>query len=500
MSDIIKLSPLAYRVASVLQDAGLDLSSVYLVGGSVRDTLLGLPSHDLDFVLENDSLRAARTVADVLGGAYFTMDSEFQVGRVVLKNEQGERQIMDFTAMQGGSLEVDLRNRDFTVNAIAISLANMNALVDPLGGAEDLLRERLRVCSETSFLSDPVRVLRAVRMSAAYHLTFQPETRALIPPAVSNLEQVSVERVRDEFLKILDAPRPDTSLRILDRFEVLEMIVPETVQLKEVTQSPPHIYDLWEHSLHTVGEMEHILVLLDRNYLHDNEIGGDLVSGLVSQRLGRYREQISQYVGEMLVPDRPFRSLMMVAALFHDISKPAHRTVDADGKIHFDGHEASGAQVFADRAAEIRLSNAEIRRVKRMIEGHSLPWQISKQPLPPSRKDIYQFWNLYGDAGVGICLLSLADTLAVYGHTITPQVLAKLLDVIRPLLEAYWEKPEQVEPSALINGNEIMEMLNLEPGPQVGELLAALREAQAVGDVQDRHEALSFLERKLTEL
>lgn len=500
MPAILKLPPLAYQIASVLQDARVDLSSVYLVGGSVRDALLGLPSHDLDFVLEKDSLRSARIVSDVLGGSYFTMDAEFQVGRVVLKNEQGERQIMDFTAMQGGSLETDLCNRDFTVNAIAIPLAEMETLVDPLGGVDDLLHQRLRVCSDTSFLSDPVRVLRAVRMSAIYHLTFLPETRALISPAVSKLEQVSVERVRDEFLKILDAPRPDISLRILDRFEVLELLIPETVQIKGIVQSPPHIYDVWEHSLQTVKEMERVLTLLGQNYVHDNELGGDLVSGLVSQRLGRYREQISQYVKESLVPDRPFRSLMMVSALFHDITKGAHREVDDQGKIRFPGHAASGAQVFADRGAEMRLSNAEIRRVRWMIEGHSRPWHISQEEMPPSRKTIYQFWNLYGDAGVGICLLSVADTLAVYGHTITPQVLANLLDAIRPLLETWWEKPEQVEPPSLIDGNEIMEVLSLTPGPQLGKLLSALREAQAVGDVKSRQEALLFLERKLSEL
>jgi hypothetical protein len=156
--------------------------------------------------------------------------------------------------------------------------------------------------------------------------------------------------------------------------------------------------------------------------------------------------------------------------------------------------------VFAERAAELRLSNAEIRRVRRMIEGHDRPWQMSKQAALPSRKTVYQFWNTYGDAGVGICLLSLADTLAVYGHTITPQIITKRVDVARTLLEAYWENPDQVEPAALLNGNEIMRMLNLPPGPQVGELLAKLREAQAVGEVQDKEQALTFVEKVLSEL
>lgn len=498
MSFALKISPLCRQVAEVLQNAQVEISTVYLVGGGVRDALLGLPSHDLDFVLEKDSLRAARKVADALGGSYFTMDTEFQVGRVVLKDAYGQRKIMDFTAMQGDILEDDLRNRDFTVNAIAVSLADLETLIDPLHGVEDLVARRLRVCSPESFANDPVRILRSVRMAATYQLTFTPETRELISPAVAGLERVSVERLRDEFLKILDAPRPDISLRILDRFEVLEVLIPEIVKLKGQAQSPPHIYDIWEHSLHTVEQMERILMLLGRDYVHDNEGGGDLVSGLISQLLGRFRAQISEYVAEELVPDRPFRSLMMMAALFHDITKPEHRTVDEYAKFQFIGHEVSGARVFADRGAAMRLSNAEIRRVKWMIEGHDRPWQMSKQPL--SRKTIYQFWNTYGDAGVGICLLSLADTLAVYGHTITAQILSVRLEVVRALLEAYWENPEQVEPPILVDGNEVMEAFNLEPGPRIGSLLAALREAQAVGDVTDRRQAFAFIEKQLSDL
>ncbi|MEJ2759247.1 MAG: hypothetical protein P8046_12265, partial [Anaerolineales bacterium] len=243
MSGSLLISPYAHKVAAALLKGTIDPSGVYLVGGCVRDALLRLPSHDLDFVLEHDSLRVARMVANLMGGSYYTMDEDFQVGRVVLTDELGRRQLMDFTAMQGDALEEDLRNRDFTANAIAVSMADLETLIDPLHGAEDLFAKRLRTCSPNSFLQDPVRVLRAVRMAAAFNLAFLPETRALISPAVPELDRVSIERQRDEFLKILDAPKPDTSLRILDRFGVLEKLIPELNRLKGEEQSAPHIYD-----------------------------------------------------------------------------------------------------------------------------------------------------------------------------------------------------------------------------------------------------------------
>ncbi|MGD2027306.1 MAG: HD domain-containing protein, partial [Anaerolineales bacterium] len=388
MSVSLKSSPKVDKVRRVLDDAGVDLETVYLVGGFVRDMLLNRPSHDLDFVLTENSLGTARAVADALGGAYYTMDEEFQVGRVVLVDSEGRRRVMDFTAMQGETLEDDLRNRDFTVNAIAVSLVALDEAIDPLGGLEDLLHKRLRACSPTSLIEDPVRVLRAVRMAADYGLTLVPETRTLIEPAVSRLGEVSVERLRDEFLKLLDAPKPATSLRILDRFGVLDMMVPRAGKMKGVTQSPPHIDDVWEHSLHTVAGMERVLAILDAGYVHDNEFGGDLVSGLFSQRLGRYRKQISAHVAMELVPDRAYRPLLYLAAFCHDLTKPDHRQVVEGDKVRFTGHEVTSAQAMAELASWMRLSNAETRRLVRMVEGHSRPWKLAKLEAYPSRREV----------------------------------------------------------------------------------------------------------------
>jgi tRNA nucleotidyltransferase/poly(A) polymerase len=496
----MKISPMIERVVGALEKLSINASTLYLVGGSVRDALLGLPSHDLDFVLKKDTLQVARKVADLLGGAYYTMDEEFEVGRVVLEDTDGIRQVLDFASMQTENLEQDLRQRDFTINAIAIALNDLKTPIDPLGGIEDLLKKRLRVCSSDSLIRDPVRVLRAVRMSASCQLTILPETRKLIDPAVQRLDEVSVERLRDEFLKVLDAPKPAASLRVLDRFGVLEKIIPEIAEMKSVTQSAPHIYDVWEHSLHTVSAMEQIFQLLDEGYVHDNEHGGDLFSGLLSQRLGRYRKEISSHLNTDLVPGRSYRPVLFLAALCHDFTKPRHRTLDESERVRFVGHESSGAKAIAKRGAALRLSRAEIQRLTRTVRDHKRPWQLAKEPQPPSRRAVYRFWRDNGPAGVDIALLALADLVGIYGHTLPQEVMQTHLDVARCLLEAYWETPEQIDPVMFLNGNQIMEHFELQPGPQIGELLEALEEAQAVGEVQTRDQAVSFISETLADL
>ena len=355
MAGKLVFSPYLNQIRAALEEIP-SRPDVYLVGGSVRDALLGRPSHDLDFIVTRNSLQTARAVADALGGAYFTLDADFQVGRVVLHAGEQPRQVFDFVLVQGDDLEADLRNRDFTINAMAVSLDDLDTLIDPLGGAQDLLHKKLVPCTASAFLDDPVRVLRAIRMTMAYQLTLSPEVQALIPPAAARLGNVSAERTRDEFLKTLGAPRPSIGLRLLDRFGVLELLIPEINALKGETQSPPHIYDVWEHSLHTVQALETILALLDENYEHDNEMGGDVFSGLLSSLLGRYRQQITAHLTEELVPDRPYRPLIFLAALLHDFTKPRHRSVEDSGRIRFIGHETSGARQIVERGAVLRLS------------------------------------------------------------------------------------------------------------------------------------------------
>jgi len=484
-------SPTMKRIIAALP-AGVEL---YLVGGAVRDALLGRPSYDLDFVLPSGALRFARQLADRLGGAYYPLDPERDYARIVLEMGEshagGGRIKLDFASYQGPALEDDLRLRDFTINAMAISLHQSHRLVDPLGGAADLASRRLRACSPASFENDPLRILRAVRQAVDYDLLISPETIHLMREASAHLGQVSMERIRDELFRIFDGRNPRSALEILNHIAVLGSVLPELIAMQGVDQSPPHIYDVWMHTLEAVNKLFAVLAVLSAEY--DPASASNLMLGLVSIRLGRFRQEMQDHLVEQLNPDRSLRALLYLSALYHDSGKPACRQVDQAQRIRFLGHDQESERLVALRAGELRLSNQEIERLRLVIRHHMRPFLLGQMEGEPTRRAVYRFFRDTGTAGVDICILSLADMLATYGPTLRQEDWAHHLDIIRCLLEAWWEHPqEQVSPPALLNGHELMAELDLHPGPMIGQLLEAIREAQVVGKVNTRSEAVDL--------
>jgi putative nucleotidyltransferase with HDIG domain len=485
----LNFSPILGQVRESLPEK----SVVYLVGGAVRDALLNIEAHDLDFSLPKNAIKAARRVANALKGAFYVMDEEHETGRVVLVGIDGERTILDFTAMVGPTLEDDLRGRDFTINAMAVDVRNSQQLLDPLGGLNDLLNKVLRACSPSAFQDDPVRVFRAVRMALSYQLRMEDNTRSWLKSAVPELPSVSIERIRDELFKILDGLHPAAAIRTLDVLGALDHPLPELEYLKGVSQSKIHTGDAWEHTLHTLQGLDTILGLLDKAYVHDNEAGGNIASGMISGGLGRFRNQLTEHLETPLTTERSSRSLLFLAALYHDIAKPQTHQVDEDGRVHFPGHEEAGAGVAAKRAAALRLSKVEVDRLKTIVRYHKGPWNFAKVGTSPSRRDIYRFFRDTGPAGVDICLLDIADILAIYTPTDLQDALPRHLDVVRSLLEAYWDQHDEIiSPPSLLDGNDLMKALKLRPGPRIGELLEAIREAQALGEVKTKAEAIQF--------
>ena len=467
--------------------------TAYLVGGAVRDMILGQPVHDMDFILTGNVLAIARKLADDLGIAYYPLDAEREVARLVSIHEDGSRMVMDFALMRGPDLESDLRSRDFTVNAMAVEVHAPQSVLDPLGGAVDLQARRLKPCSPSSFLDDPVRTLRAIRMAAALSMKIAPEYRVMIRKAALLLPGVSIERARDELFRILEGPKPAAALRALEMLDVLPHLLPELAPLKNLQQSSPHLLDAWNHTLEVLIRLEGLLEVFQSEY--DPEKAASLVLGLAVLRLGRFREQITQHLNGYLAPDRPLRSLLNFSALYHDVGKPQTRQEEPGGKTHFYQHDEVGAQITAARAQALRLSKVEISRLELIVQHHMRPLLLTQAEDLPTRRAVFRYFRDLGEAGVDVCLLSLADTLATYGHTLAQDLWSRQLDVIRILLEAWWEKSqEHISPPALIDGHDLMKQFNLKPGPQIGKLLDAIREAQAVGDVHTADEALQWAE------
>lgn len=467
---------------------------IFLVGGAVRDALLGRESHDLDFAVPADGIKLARRIANKLKGAFYPLDNERDTGRVVLIQEDGTRTIMDFATYRGTDIEVDLRDRDFTINAIAYNLGT-EAIFDPLYGGNDLRNKLIRACSSESLTHDAVRVLRAVRLAAGLGFRIDADTRQKLKQAAEELRSVSPERLRDELFRIFDGPQPGTVVRALEMLGVLPYILPELPALKGVDQPTPHVYDVWTHTLSVMSHLEDILTALAPGY--DPESTGDLFTGLLVVRLGRYREQFAAHLANPLNADRSVRALLFFATLYHDVAKPACKTADEDGRIHFWDHDVQGAEMAAARAQALHLSNDEIHRLRLIIRHHMRVHfhsnRMEKEHKGPSRRAIYRFFRDAGEAGVDLVLLALADTRATRGHTLTQETWTAALDIGRTFLENYWEKPaETVYPPRLLDGNEVMTAFELAPGPRVGEILEVIREAQATGKVNTREEALNF--------
>lgn len=461
---------------------------IFVAGGAVRNALLGLPVTELDFILPKDAIQHARRIADHFGGAFYALDQVRDYGRVLIPQEHDQLLILDFAPIHGADLEDDLQHRDFTINAIAIGIQPPHPQYDPCGGAADLHARKLRTCSASAFIDDSIRILRAVRFALRFELRPDSATKDLMRSAVELLPGISGERMRDELFKLLESPKPAASLSILDRLGALEYIMPELGRLKGVDQTAPHIHDVWQHTLEVSNQLERIFEVLNPRF--DSEKTSNLLMGVLSHQLGRYREQIAEHLQEYIVQGRSVRALIFLAAFYHDSGKPDCQEVDQDGRITFIDHEARGADLVTHRAGAFQLSNNEIMRLQLIVLNHLRPLWLGASGELPSRRAKYRFFRDTGISGVDICLLSLADTLATFGHTISPDTWKHQVEIARSLLEAWWEfREEQVSPPGLVDGNDLMRELNLKPGPLIGQLLAAIREAQATGQVMNKRQA-----------
>ena len=490
-------SPLIDKVRDVLPD-----QEMYLVGGAVRDMLLNRLSRDLDFAVPSNGISLARRVANALKADFMTLDSERDTGRVIVTEPDGTRTFLDFATYRGNSLDEDLHARDFTINAIAFDL-HAQTLIDPLNGASDLRSKGIRACSPTSLSDDPVRILRAVRQAAAFDFKIELETRQSMKQAASLLPRVSPERKRDDLFKMLEGPKPDASVRAVEMLGVLPYLLPELPALKGVEQSVPHIYDVWEHSLSVLGHLESILAALTPGY--NAEDTNDLFTGLLTLRIGRFRAQFAKHFAESLNTDRSVRAALFFAALYHDVQKPATKSVDETMRIRFFDHDIKGGEVAAERARSFNLSNGEVERIRLIVQHHMrfhfFTSRLQSDRQEPSRKAIYRFFRDTGKAGIDLVLLGLADLRGTQGPALSQEAWTAALDVARILLENYWEKPQEaVTPPRLLDGNELMSALGLAPGRIVGQLLEAIREGQATGKVANREQALDLAREYLRNL
>jgi poly(A) polymerase len=461
----------------------------FIVGGLVRDMLLGRDTADIDIAVGADALKVASDVADALGGTYVQLDDINLTGRVILPDKK--RQI-DFTTLKG-DIRQDLARRDFTIDAMAIELNksiktvfDIKNLIDPFNGQGDLRRRLVKAVSDIIFREDAARLMRAVRIAAELGFDIDNYTETLIAKDSRLITGVAGERVREEILRLLTLPGAGKRLFYLDKLGLLTALIPELSQSKGVAQPKEHVWDVFDHSIQTVAATEFLLKESPWEYADEETLS-----------LVPWSDRLSQHFDREISSGSTGRSMLKLAALFHDIAKPQTKTID-DDRARFLGHPEEGAAMTAAIMERLRFSNREIQLVALLVKYHLRPTQMSNEGMPTSRA-IYRYFRDTGEAGIDLLFLCLADHLAARASSLDMTQWQEHAHMTEYVLARHFEEENLSSPPKILDGHDIMKTFSLSPGPKIGELLEALREAQAAGEVNTREKALKYIEHLLSE-
>lgn len=474
----------------------------YLVGGSIRNILLQQPCTDWDIVTDADAPRLARRLADQLGGFYAHLHDK--ASRILVKHD-GQEMTLDISPLQGDSIEADLRQRDFTINAIAAPLTTVVQhfttgttlqLIDPLHGIADITARRLKAVDEHVFEHDPLRLLRAMRFLTRYDLRLDGWTEGLLIRNASLLPLAAPERIHDELYTLLETDGATDRLHLLDNHGLFTTLMPEFIPARGMPQPGLHYWDVFEHSLASVAGLELLAATMQlpaQDIQHSSlEVPGQQSLATLQHLLLEAEQQGIVQQGFMTTPT------MKLAALLHDIGKPPTYTVDEEGIIRFYGHPQVGVPLAQHIMNRLHASTRNRQLVQLVVANHMRPGQLSSDIV--TMRATRRYFVELGPSGIHVALVSLADHLAMRGPEPLTDSWARHLATVCLLLTRYIRERHSILPPRLVQTEELMHRFNLQSGPLIGQLLETIAEAQAEGRVQSKADAFWLVEEKLSHL
>lgn len=444
---------------------------LYLVGGILRDVLLNRDKEnlDFDFCLKKGAIGFGRKLARELASGFVVLDREHGACRLV-KRVKKNFYTLDFSDFRGKNIEEDLLHRDFTINAMAIELEKIfyaespyDLFIDPFGAKHDLKTKTVRAVNKKAFDEDPLRILRAFSLSAIFGFKIDKETLELIKLKTNKLSKISYERIRDELFKILDRPNASDYLVAMDKLKILKIIIPEIEIMRGVEQGPYHHLDVWEHTLETIRQLEHLIQELKNN------------------------KEVQGYLNEIISGERKHVTLLKLGALFHDIGKPRALRYE-NGKTMFHGHERVGLEIAENIVKRLRLSNDEFDSLSKMILWHLRPGYLAdSEEITPRAK--FRYFRDTAKEAVSILLISIADQRATKGPLTSKESRIHHEKVALGLIREYFRKKKEKKLLRLVTGHDLINKFNLEPSPLFGRLLSDIEELQAIGKIKTKKEA-----------
>jgi poly(A) polymerase len=438
----------------------------WLVGGAVRDRLLGRRTGDYDVAVAVDAGQLARKLARATHAHAFELSEGFGAWRVTARDRSWQ---LDLLPLAGETIEEDLRKRDFTVNAIAEPLGGGDH-VDPFGGLADLRARRLRMVSQQAFAADPLRALRLARLACELDFEAEPDTVSAARASAPALAGVAAERIFAEIKRIVVADRALDGLALMDSLGVTDVVLPELTRLHGVEQSGYHHLDVHHHTRAVLAET----IELERD---------------PERWLGGHAQAVTLLLEEPLANELTRGQALRFGALFHDVAKPQTRNVTSEGRVTFMGHDAAGARVAA--AALTRLKASErLRDHVAALTRHHLRLGFLVHEMPLSRRAVYRYLHDCEPVEVDVTLLSVADRLATRGRG-SDVAIARHLELARELVgEALAWRANRPRPP--VRGDELARAVGLAPGPEIGRVLAELEEASFAGEIASADEAIEW--------
>ncbi|MBU0681315.1 MAG: HDIG domain-containing protein [Proteobacteria bacterium] len=447
---------------------------IYVVGGAVRDLLLGRSSPDVDLAIDRDALAFGDHLAGVLSGRFIILDGDEGVGRLVCHGH-----VVDIAVFKDSSvtIEEDLARRDFTINAMAIALGDWlahkqgAAIIDPCGGKTDLQGQLIRLVSQNALLDDPLRILRGYRLQALTGFALDQDfiTRAV---AHRNLLALpAAERISTELHLIFESSRASEVVGAMAAAGILAQVCPELMSGSGVEQPASHHLDVFEHNLAALRAMDDII-----------------------RQPGKYFPDSSPVITAYLQETKRRRQLRW-AALFHDLGKP-HTQVVQEGRITFYQHDMVGARLFTKMAKRLRFTKSDIKKISLLISQHMRPFHLCNilRQGPVSAKACLRLAKSVGEDLPGLFLLAMADSLAGQGETKPEEMekeIAILFGQVQQQMDLYIA-PLLAGPP-LLTGHDLVSA-GFPPGPVFKEILEGLQQAQVAGEVVDRAAAFTWLD------
>lgn len=441
-------------------------NDIWLVGGAVRDILLDKEILDRDLIVtDEDAKLFSLNIAEFLGGKFIPLDEENKIYRIVLEDKKN---YLDITNPIENSLEKDIERRDLRVNAIAINIKT-GEIFDPAEGLKDFENKVLNGIREENFTDDPLRLLRIFRFHSTLGFEISKELMNIAKKYAQLINKPAKERVEYELMKLFDGKFAHCALLKLDECEMLEYIFPFVKELKQVPPNAHHHLDLFHHSIETVKQIQ---------ILYENS------SDFVKEHLEK-------------VDFGGFSRLahLKLSAFMHDIGKFSTWFIEEDtGRHRFFKHEDAGSKMAPEILKKLAFSNKQIKYVQKMIKNHMYATMVVCSP-ELTDKIMMRYVRKMEDDAIDAIIIGKADRLSAQGPEITHEIVEQNLTLLDKLLNFYIKSLETIQPlPKLLDGNEIMELLNIKPSAKLGEILNELHEAQINGDITTKQQAIEFVE------